>query len=95
MTISKVNADIIVIGGGSAGTFAAINAKKTNPKAKVVVLDKGPIETSGAIGRGMDALNIVFLCGLLFFLLHLSSQYIHADEMAATYKIILLLLNQY
>ena len=63
MTLRKMDADIVILGGGSAGTFAAINAKKTNPKARVVVLDKGPIETSGAIGRGMDALNIVSVPG--------------------------------
>lgn len=63
MTVRQMDADVVILGGGSAGTFAAINAKKTNPKAKVVVLDKGPIETSGAIGRGMDALNIVSVPG--------------------------------
>jgi len=61
--IIKIEADIVILGGGSAGTFAAIKAKKTNPKARVVVLDKGPIETSGAIGRGMDALNTVSVPG--------------------------------
>lgn len=55
----KISADVVILGGGSAGTIAAIKAKEKNPQARVVVLDKGPIETSGAIGRGMDALNIV------------------------------------
>lgn len=59
MKIKKTIADIVVLGGGSAGTIAAIKAKEKNPQAKVIIMDKGPIETSGAIGRGMDALNIV------------------------------------
>lgn len=63
MGFKKISADVVVVGGGSAGTFAAIKAKTANPKAKVVVLDKGPIESSGAIGRGMDALNIVSVPG--------------------------------
>lgn len=63
MAIKRIEADIVVLGGGSAGTFAAIKAKNTNPNARVVVMDKGPIETSGAIGRGMDALNIVSVPG--------------------------------
>ncbi len=63
MSVTKIDADVIVLGGGSAGTFAAIKAKETNPACRVVVLDKGPIETSGAIGRGMDALNIVSVPG--------------------------------
>ena len=63
MSVKKIEADVIVLGGGSAGTFAAIKAKETNPNCRVVVVDKGPIETSGAIGRGMDALNIVSVPG--------------------------------
>lgn len=63
MSIQTIEADVVILGGGSAGTIAAIKAKTKNPEAKVVVLDKGPIETSGAIGRGMDALNIVAVPG--------------------------------
>lgn len=63
MSIKRIEADVVVLGGGSAGTFAAIKAKNTNPNCRVVVMDKGPIETSGAIGRGMDALNIVSVPG--------------------------------
>ena len=32
--------DLIIIGGGAAGIFAAINAKTTHPEIKVVVLEK-------------------------------------------------------
>lgn len=63
MTFEIIDADVVILGGGSAGTIAAIKAKEKNPTARVVVLDKGPIETSGAIGRGMDALNIVAVPG--------------------------------
>lgn len=63
MGVKQIDADVVIVGGGSAGTFAAIKAKTANPKARVVVMDKGPIETSGAIGRGMDALNVVSVPG--------------------------------
>lgn len=63
MAIHFISADVSIIGGGSAGTMAAIKAKSKNPEAKVLILDKGPLETSGAIGRGMDALNIVAVPG--------------------------------
>jgi succinate dehydrogenase/fumarate reductase flavoprotein subunit len=63
MSYHTIEADVVVVGGGSAGTVAAIKAKSGDPGARVVVLDKGPIETSGAIGRGMDALNVVSVPG--------------------------------
>jgi hypothetical protein len=32
--------DLIIVGGGAAGVFAAINAKITNPKAKILIIEK-------------------------------------------------------
>lgn len=54
-----VETDILVIGGGSAGCMAAIKAKDANPKLHVVIAEKAHIRRSGAIARGMDAMNIV------------------------------------
>ena len=61
---SQVDADILVIGGGSAGAMAAIRAKEVNPSQKVVIFEKGHILYSGCIARGMDALNIVAVPGV-------------------------------
>src|SRR5512139_1171686 len=58
-----MNADVLIIGGGSAGSMAAIRAKEVAPEQKVVVFEKGDILYSGCIARGMDALNIVALPG--------------------------------
>ena len=52
-------ADIVIIGGGAAGTLAAIHARRANPHLKVAILDKSKIETSGGAGRGMDAINTI------------------------------------
>ena len=60
---SHVQADVLIIGGGSAGAMAAIRAKEVNPAQKVVVFEKGHILYSGCIARGMDALNIVAVPG--------------------------------
>ncbi|MGQ9695867.1 MAG: FAD-binding protein [Thermodesulfobacteriota bacterium] len=59
-----VKADILIIGGGSAGAMAAIRAKEINPAQKVVIFEKGHILYSGCIARGMDALNIVAVPGI-------------------------------
>jgi succinate dehydrogenase/fumarate reductase flavoprotein subunit len=59
-----IPADILIIGGGSAGAMAAIRAKEINPQQQVVVLEKGDAKYSGCIARGMDALNIVAVPGI-------------------------------
>ncbi|HSR13513.1 MAG TPA: FAD-dependent oxidoreductase [Thermodesulfobacteriota bacterium] len=61
---SHVKADVLIIGGGSAGAMAAIRAKEADPGQKVVVFEKGHILYSGCIARGMDALNIVAVPGM-------------------------------
>jgi len=59
-----LDADLLIIGGGSAGAMAAVRAKAVNPGQKVVVFEKGDIKYSGCIARGMDALNIVAVPGV-------------------------------
>ncbi|MBW7476047.1 fumarate reductase/succinate dehydrogenase flavoprotein subunit [Paenibacillus oenotherae] len=49
--------DVLIIGGGTAGTMAAIKAKQAQPQLNVLVLDKADIRRSGAISMGMDGLN--------------------------------------
>ena len=49
--------DVLVIGGGTAGPMAAYKAKRKNPEAKVVLLEKAHTKRSGAISMGMDGLN--------------------------------------
>lgn len=64
MQYEEILADILVIGGGSAGSMAAIRAKELSPRSRVVVFEKGHIKYSGSIPRGMDALNIVAVPGV-------------------------------
>ncbi len=49
---TEVNCDILVIGGGIAGCWAAITAKKQG--LNVVLVDKGCVQRSGAGGAGVD-----------------------------------------
>lgn len=48
----KLNADVLVVGGGLAGLNAAIAALERG--ARVVVMEKGKIERSGDIAGGVD-----------------------------------------
>jgi len=54
-----IEADVLIIGGGSAGCMAANRVMELNPLSKVVIFEKGDIKYSGSIARGMDALNVV------------------------------------
>jgi len=55
--------DVLIVGGGTAGTMAAIKAKQENPGLHVLVLDKADIRRSGAIAMGMDGLNNAVIPG--------------------------------
>ena len=59
MATTRIDADVLIIGGGSAGCMAGIRAKEADPSARVVIFEKGDMLYSGSIARGMDALNIV------------------------------------
>lgn len=71
--------DILIIGGGSAGTMAAIRAKEVNPSQKVMIFEKGDLKYSGCIARGMDALNIVAVPGVTTPELYVESNRIACD----------------
>jgi succinate dehydrogenase/fumarate reductase flavoprotein subunit len=48
------DADVVVVGGGSAGCTAAIRAQERLPRGRVGLLEKAHIKRSGAIAIGMD-----------------------------------------
>jgi succinate dehydrogenase/fumarate reductase flavoprotein subunit len=56
----EIIADILIVGGGIAGCFAAISAAKRG--ANVVVVDKAPIIRSGSAGAGIDHWHDVCTC---------------------------------
>lgn len=59
----QLKTDVLVIGGGTAGTMAAIKAKQANPEAEVLILEKANIRRSGAIAMGMDGVNTAVIPG--------------------------------
>lgn len=63
MNTQWMKTDVLVIGGGTAGTMAAIKAKQANPEADVLILEKANIRRSGAIAMGMDGVNTAVIPG--------------------------------
>lgn len=55
--------DVLVVGGGTAGTMAGIKAKQADPDADVLILEKANIRRSGAIAMGMDGVNTAVIPG--------------------------------
>ena len=51
-TIEHVSCDVLVLGGGLSGCFAAIAARKQG--LDVAIVEKGAIEKSGSAGTGFD-----------------------------------------
>ena len=53
----SVDVDLLVIGGGTAGSVAAIKGKEALPGGEVLLLEKANVKRSGAIALGMDGVN--------------------------------------
>lgn len=52
-----IKSDLLVIGGGTAGCFAALRAAKLDPALKIVIAEKANITRSGCLAAGVNALN--------------------------------------
>ncbi|MEJ6949807.1 adenylyl-sulfate reductase subunit alpha [Natronospora cellulosivora (SeqCode)] len=57
MEISEKNTDILIIGGGAAGSFAGIMAKEYAPDFDVTIIEKAHIDRSGCLAAGINAIN--------------------------------------
>ena len=59
MEIKKKNikTDILIIGGGTAGCYAALTIGEKNPEKKVLICEKAHIKRSGCLAAGVNALN--------------------------------------
>ncbi|MQN01824.1 MAG: adenylyl-sulfate reductase subunit alpha [Lachnospiraceae bacterium] len=56
MKIEKLNTDVLIIGGGTAGCYAASYIGE-NSGYKVIVAEKADIKRSGCLAAGVNALN--------------------------------------
>ncbi|MCF6159136.1 MAG: adenylyl-sulfate reductase subunit alpha [wastewater metagenome] len=57
MSVVYIDTDILIIGGGAAGCFAAVEIYKRSPNCRVVIMEKAHIERSGCLAMGLNAIN--------------------------------------
>lgn len=62
MKIEKLQTDVLIIGGGTSGCYAAITIAENSNK-NVIVLDKANIKRSGCLAAGVNALNAYIVKG--------------------------------
>lgn len=56
--------DFLIIGGGTAGCFAAITAAEEDPSLRILIVEKAHIKRSGCLAAGVNALNAYIADGL-------------------------------
>lgn len=56
MKAEKISTDVLVIGGGTAGCYAALTISENSDK-KVLICEKAHIKRSGCLAAGVNALN--------------------------------------
>lgn len=57
MKIEKITAEVLIIGGGAAGCYAALTLAEERPDVRVVIAEKANITRSGCLAAGVNALN--------------------------------------
>ncbi len=57
MKTKFVDSDVLIVGGGMAGCGAAYEARYWGRNLKIVIVEKGQIERSGAVAMGLSAIN--------------------------------------
>jgi succinate dehydrogenase/fumarate reductase flavoprotein subunit/HEAT repeat protein len=58
---TRLDCDVLVIGGGTAGTMAALSA--ADQGAQVILMEKAHVRHSGALAMGMDGVNNAVIPG--------------------------------
>lgn len=62
MKTERINTDVLIIGGGTAGCYAALTISE-NSDAKVLICEKAHIKRSGCLAAGVNALNAYIVDG--------------------------------
>ncbi len=59
----KLQTDILIIGGGTAGCYAALTIYENSPELNVLICEKAHIKRSGCLAAGVNALNAYIVEG--------------------------------
>ncbi|HHT9121184.1 MAG TPA: adenylyl-sulfate reductase subunit alpha [Candidatus Hypogeohydataceae bacterium YC41] len=57
MEIVRKDTDLLIIGGGAAGCYAAVEAKTQSPSLRCLIVEKAHIDRSGCLAMGLNAIN--------------------------------------
>lgn len=63
MKIQKLETDILIVGGGAAGCYAALTVQRSALDTQVLILEKADIRRSGCLAAGVNALNAYIVPG--------------------------------
>ncbi|OPJ61230.1 adenylyl-sulfate reductase subunit alpha [Clostridium chromiireducens] len=61
--VKQLETDILIIGGGTAGCYAALTIREENSDASVLILEKANIKRSGCLAAGVNAINAYIVKG--------------------------------
>jgi adenylylsulfate reductase subunit A len=57
MKTERIQTEILIIGGGTAGCYAAMTIAEQSPQTKILICEKAHIKRSGCLAAGVNALN--------------------------------------
>lgn len=57
MIAKTIETDLLIVGGGTAGCYAAITAAEKQPELRILIAEKANIRRSGCLAAGVNALN--------------------------------------
>jgi adenylylsulfate reductase subunit A len=63
LKLKKIKTDVLIIGGGTAGCYAALTIYEKSADTKVLICEKAHIKRSGCLAAGVNALNAYIVEG--------------------------------
>ena len=62
LQIKKIETNVLIIGGGTAGCYAALTISRNSDKS-VLIAEKANIKRSGCLAAGVNAINAYIVKG--------------------------------